>query len=133
VSKARFIKDVKVSERHGAGEWTAERLSALILVPLTLWALWGAAQVAGEGYEGATAWLVQPVNAALVAALWLVSLWHMNMGMKVVVDDYIHRPASRLTLLGLSSLFCLVLAAAGVFFIARVALGSEPMPAGFGV
>ena len=31
-----YIKGVKVSERHGAGEWTAERLFSLILVPLTL-------------------------------------------------------------------------------------------------
>ena len=31
-----FVKGVKVSDRHGAGEWTAERLSSLILIPLTL-------------------------------------------------------------------------------------------------
>ena len=35
-----YVKGVKVSERHGAGEWKAERLSSLILIPLVLWAVW---------------------------------------------------------------------------------------------
>lgn len=133
MSKARFVKHVKVSERHGAGEWTAERLSALILVPLTVWGLWGASEIAGGGYEGAVAWLAQPWNAAILGLAWIATLWHMNMGLKVVVDDYIHRQGSRLLLLGLNNLFCLLLAAAGVFFIVRIAVGSAPLPEGFGV
>ena len=53
----------------------------------------------------------------------------MQMGLKVIVDDYIHKPGSRVALLGLIGLLCLVLAAAGVFFIVRLALGSAPLPA----
>jgi len=128
-----FRKGVKVSERHGAGEWTAERLSSLVLIPLTLWGLWGAWSVAGAGYDGAVAWLGQPVNAAILAGLLLIGLWHTRMGLQVVVDDYIHRPSSRTLLLGLISLVCLTLAAAAVFFIVRLAVGSAPLPAGFGI
>jgi len=127
-----FVKGVKVSERHGAGEWTAERLSSLILIPLVLWGLWGAATVAGAGYDGARTWVASPVNAALLAATLLISLWHANMGLKVIVDDYIHRPSSRSLLLGFIAVLCLVLAAASVFFIVRLALGSAPLPAGIG-
>ena len=126
------IKGVKVSERHGAGEWLQERLSSLILVPLTLWGLWSGWALSGGGYDGAMAWFRSPVNAVLLAVTLLVSLWHMNMGAKVIVDDYIHRPVSRTTLLGLIGLLCVILAAAGVFFIVRLALGSAPLPAGFG-
>lgn len=128
-----FRKGVKVSERHGAGEWTAERLSSLVLVPLTLWGLWSGWRLAGAGYDGALAWFAEGWNAWILAALLLVSLWHMSLGLKVIVDDYIHRPGSRTALLTLANLTCLVLAAAGVFFIARLALGSAPLPAGFGV
>ena len=73
------------------------------------------------------------VNAVLLAVTLLISLWHMNMGLKVIVDDYIHKPVSRTALLGLIGLLCLVIAAAGVFFIVRLALGSAPLPAGFGI
>ena len=58
VAKA-FRKGVKVSERHGAGEWTAERLSSVVLIPLVLWGLWSAASLSGGGYEGAQAWFRQ--------------------------------------------------------------------------
>jgi succinate dehydrogenase / fumarate reductase membrane anchor subunit len=127
-----YIKGVKVSERHGAGEWVQERLSSLILVPLTLWGLWSGWVLSGGGYDGAMAWFRSPVNAVLLTVTLLVSLWHMNMGLKVIVDDYIHRPLSRTTLLGLVGLLCMILAAAGVFFIVRLALGSAPLPAGLG-
>lgn len=127
-----FRNHVKVSERHGAGEWTAERLSSLALVPLCLWGVWAAFQLAGGGYDGALAWLAQPVNATLLALTLLISFWHMNMGFKVIVEDYIHRPSTKGLLLGLSGLLCLALSAASVFFIVRLALGSAPLPAGFG-
>ena len=127
-----YIKGVKVSERHGAGEWMQERLSSLILIPLTLWGLWSGWVLSGAGYDGALDWFRSPVNAIVLTATLLVSLWHMNMGLKVIVDDYIHRPASRNALLGLIGLLCMLLAAAGVFFIVRLALGSAPLPAGFG-
>jgi len=127
-----FKNGVKVSERHGAGEWTAERLSSLILVPLTLWALWSAFQIAGGGYDGALAWFSDRVNATVLAITLLATLWHMNMGLKVIVEDYIHADGAKGLLLALSTLFCLALAAGSVFFIVRLALGSAPLPAGFG-
>ncbi|MDO9589365.1 MAG: succinate dehydrogenase, hydrophobic membrane anchor protein [Brevundimonas sp.] len=128
-----FVKGVKVSERHGAAEWTAERASSLILVPLALWGLWSGFVLSGGGYDGALAWFRSPVNAVLLAVTLLVSVWHMQMGLKVIVDDYIHKPGSRAALLGLIGLLCILIAAAGVFFIVRLALGSAPLPAGFGI
>ncbi len=124
---------VKVSENHGAGEWKAERLSALILMPLTVWAIWAAATLAGGGYDGAMAWFASPVNAGLLALTLVASIWHMQMGVKVIVEDYIHKAGTLRLLLGLNGLVCLLLALAGVFFIVRLALGSAPLPAGFGV
>jgi succinate dehydrogenase / fumarate reductase membrane anchor subunit len=131
-STKTFVKGVKVSERHGAGEWKAERLSSLILVPLTLWGLWSVTQLAGGGYDGALIWFQSPVNAGLLALTLLASLWHMNLGLKVIVDDYIHKPGTRRALLALIATLCLVLAFASVFLIVRLALGSAPLPAGFG-
>jgi succinate dehydrogenase / fumarate reductase membrane anchor subunit len=129
-SSKTFVKGVKVSERHGAGEWTAERLSSVILIPLALWALWSGFSIAGTAYEGALDWFSNRVNAALLVATLLISIWHMNMGAKVIVDDYIHVPGSNRALSGLIGLICLLLAAASVFFIVRLALGSAPLPAG---
>ena len=131
-TRARYIRHVKVSERHGAGEWTAERLSSLVLIPLALWGLWSAWSISGAGYDGALDWFRSPVNAVLLGLTLLISIWHMNMGLKVIVDDYIHKPSSRAALLVGIGLLCLVLAAVSVFFLVRLALGSAPLPAGLG-
>jgi succinate dehydrogenase / fumarate reductase membrane anchor subunit len=131
-SKA-FVKGVKVSEHEGAGEWTAERLSSLIQVPLTLWGLWSGWTLAGQGHAAALDWFSNWLNSGLLIATHVIIAWHMAMGMTVIIDDYIHKPASRNTLVALNNLFCMVLAAAGVFLIVRLALGSAPLPAGLGV
>lgn len=132
MSQKRFIKNVKVSERHGAGEWKAERLSSVVLIPLVLWGLWSGWTLSGAGYDGALAWFGSPVNAVLLAVTLAISIWHMNMGLTVMIDDYIHKPFSRNAIVGLIGAACLVLVAAGVFFIVRLALGSAPLPAGIG-
>ena len=131
-TRARYIRHVKVSERHGAGEWKAERLTSLVLIPLALWGLWSAWTLSGGGYDRVMEWFASPVNAILLGLTLLISIWHMNMGLKVIVDDYIHKPSSRTALLVGIGLLCLVLAAASVFFIVRLALGSAPLPAGLG-
>lgn len=132
VNKA-FVKGVKVSERHGAADWLAERLSSVVLVPLTLWGLWSGYRLAGAGYDAALAWFAEPVNAVLLIVTHLIILFHMNQGMTVIIDDYIHKTGSRGALVWANRLFCLVLAAAGVFLIVRLMLGSAPLPAGLGV
>lgn len=124
---------IKAADGHGAGEWVKERLTSLILVPLGLWGLWSAATVAGGGYAAALAWIGQPLNAGLLGLTWLISAWHVHLGIKVIVEDYIHRKGSARALLVANTLFCALLAAAGAFFIVRMALGSAPLSAGMGV
>lgn len=86
---SRSSKDWKKSAKHGAGEWLAERFTSLALIPLTLWAAWGAVQIAGGGYDAALAFVRVPLNAGLAGLTVFLSVWHMYMGLKVIVDDYI--------------------------------------------
>jgi succinate dehydrogenase / fumarate reductase membrane anchor subunit len=109
------------SAHHGAGHWIKERVSSLILIPLTVWGLWSAATITNSGFDGATAWLKSPLNAALTAALVLISLYHMQLGLRVVIEDYVHKPVGKGLLLFLNFAFCLALAFAAVVAIAKVA------------
>lgn len=112
------------SARHGAWTWIKERASSAVLIPLTLWALWAGAGLAGGGYEGAAAWITQPVNAGLLLISLLVAIYHMHLGLRVVIEDYIHLPPSKPFLLGLNLGVCLALAAISAFYLMRAALGS---------
>lgn len=110
---------------HGAGTWIKERVSALALTLLTAWAVWFVWQIAGGGYEGAVEALRRPINAVLLALTIGASFYHTQMGVRVIVEDYIHRPASKATLLILNLFVCWALAAAGIFAVLRVALLPE--------
>jgi succinate dehydrogenase / fumarate reductase, membrane anchor subunit len=110
---ARTIADWKKSERHGAREWLVERFTSLALLPLTAWGLYSGYTLAGGGYDAAVAFIKVPLNAALLGLTVLISVWHMNLGLKVIIDDYIAKPATRGALTFLVFLLSLALLGAG--------------------
>lgn len=129
---AQYKNRVKISERKGAGEWVVERVALLILIPLGLWTALSAFTLAGADYEAAMSWFARPLNAILSGLTLVVFCGYASLAWKVIIEDYIHRPRNKALLIGLSNLIFLVLAAAGAFFITRLALGSAPLPAGIG-
>jgi succinate dehydrogenase / fumarate reductase membrane anchor subunit len=126
----KFKNHVKISERHGAGEWKIEKLALLALMPLGLWVLWSAFTLAGAGYEAVVAWFGNALNTGLLAVTAIVFFLFASLAWKVIIEDYVPTPSTRSTLINLSNLVFLVLAAASIFFIVRVAMGSAPLPAG---
>ncbi|ESQ81028.1 succinate dehydrogenase, hydrophobic membrane anchor protein [Asticcacaulis sp. YBE204] len=115
--KERSSKDWKKSEKHGAGEWLAERWTSVALIVLTGWALWSAYGLMGQGYEAALAFVKVPLNAGLLSLTFVITVWHTHMGLTANVLDYF--PNARALKL-ISALFCLVLlvAALGGIFLA---------------
>ena len=130
---AGFRKGVKISERHGAGEWLTEKLELALLLPLGLWVLSTAFTLTGADYDTVLAWFRLPLNATLAAVTVIVFCAFASLAWKVIVEDYVHRPAGKALALAVINLGLLLVAAAAVFFIVRLALGSAPLPAGMGV
>lgn len=129
---AKFKNNVKVSERHGAGEWLIERILLVALLPLGLWVASTGFTLAGAGYDAAMAWFANPLNAVLMAITAVIFFGYVSLAWKVILEDYVPNVGTRRLLVLLLNVVFLVLAAASVFFIVRLALGSAPLPAGFG-
>ena len=129
-SPAKFRNRVKISERHGAGEWTIEKLLLAALMPLSLWVASSAVTLAGADYGVVAAWLANGLNATLAVLTAVAFCGFAALAWKVIVEDYIHRPGNKALLLAVVNIACFLLAAASVFFIVRLALGSAPLPAG---
>ncbi|HEY0435071.1 MAG TPA: succinate dehydrogenase, hydrophobic membrane anchor protein [Phenylobacterium sp.] len=107
--------------RHGAGHWVSERVSSIALVPLTVWAAYGVIKLAGGDYDAAVAWVREPLNATLLVLTLAISFWHMQSGMRVVVEDYIHKTLTKSALLILNLFVCGLAAALAIFSILKVA------------
>jgi len=111
------------SAKHGAGHWISERLSALALIPLVLWAVFGVIRLASRDYDFAVEWVSQPLNAVLIVLLIAIAFWHMHSGMRVIVEDYIHKMPTKVVLLVANLFVCGLVGALAVFSILKVALG----------
>ena len=118
LSRARGLGSAK----QGVNRFIAERGTAVALVPLSLWAVYAALQVAPAGYVGAVVLLHSPITAVLAILLIAVSAAHMEMGMRVIVEDYVHTPFNKIALLLLNAGVCWLGGALGAFSILKVAL-----------
>lgn len=86
------------SAGSGVEHWWAQRFSAILLVPLTLWLVWTLAVLAGADYAAARDWIGAPWNAAMAVLLVGSSFYHARLGMQVVIEDYVHHRALEVTL-----------------------------------
>jgi succinate dehydrogenase / fumarate reductase membrane anchor subunit len=77
------------SAKAGVHHWKVERVTALALVPLTVWFVIAALSHLGADQPAIAAWAARPLNAALLLALVVMTFHHMQLGLQVVWEDYI--------------------------------------------
>ena len=110
------------SAKHGVGHFIVQRVSAMALAPLGLWALYSALSLSRAGFDGAQAWMHAPLNAILSILLAIAAPVHMRIGMAEVVEDYIHKTSTKAVLLVLNYFVCVLASVAAVFCILKIAL-----------
>ena len=110
------------SAKHGVGHFIGQRGSAVALGVLVLWAVQSVLTLAHFDYENAVLWLRSPWNAVMAALLIAVASFHMQLGMRTIIEDYIHRAPTKAALLIFNVFVAALIAAAGVFAILKVAL-----------
>ncbi len=111
------------SAKEGVSHWWGQRVTAIALVPLALWFAISVAGLVGSDYSTVAAWLQQPVQAALMILFLLTTFYHAQLGIQVVVEDYVHVEGAKTGLvLGLKFLLAF-LAAVAVLSVLRVAVG----------
>lgn len=105
---------------EGTGHWWAQRLTALALVPLTVWLVASLVTLAGADYAVMRAWLGSPVVAGLLILFLLASVHHAQLGLQVVIEDYVHSEGAKLALiLGVKAL-AVVLGLSGTLAILSI-------------
>ena len=110
--------------RSGLRHWWQQRLTSLALVPLTVWLVVSLLTLPSLGHATLIAWMSQSWTALLLILLVLSAAWHSQLGVRVVVEDYVHGAGARTLTLVLIAFAHVLLAAAGVFAVLRVAFGA---------
>lgn len=106
------------SAKSGTHHWWVERVTSVALIPLTIWFVIVALRLVGHSRLDVAHWAANPINATLAAALVIVTFHHTQLGLQVVIEDYIHAESMKLPillvikgaafLLGLASLLSII-------------------------
>jgi succinate dehydrogenase / fumarate reductase membrane anchor subunit len=108
----------------GTRHYWLQRLTAIALVPLTLWFVWAVVRYVGAPYEEVIAFFGHPVSAVAMLMFVLMALGHMLLGVQVVIEDYIRKEGSKIALLLLLNFVVLAIAITCVVAVLRMVVHS---------
>lgn len=110
------------SAGEGVGHWWMQRVTAVALIPLTLWFAISLLGMPLHSFEAMRSWLGQPWVAVLTILLVGTLAWHSKLGVQVVIEDYVHGKGTKTAMLLLSTFVHAAAAVAGVFAVLLLAL-----------
>lgn len=110
------------SAKEGVHHWWLQRLTSIALIPLTIWFVVSLLSLPALDHASVVAWLAGSWTALFMILFILVATWHSQLGVRVVVEDYVHGGSRTLTLVVITFIHA-VIAAAGIFAVLKVAFG----------
>ena len=111
------------SAKEGLSHWWMQRLTSVALVPLVLWFVFSLARVPELNYFEFRLWVASPVTATLLILFLLAAFYHLQLGLQVIVEDYVHAGWLKLSSLVLVSFSCWLLAVAAIVSVLKLHLG----------
>lgn len=78
------------SAHNGTGHWWMQRISAVILIPLSFWFVIYAKKLAALTHAEISTWLAEPLNSFFAVAWLMAVFYHAALGVQVVIEDYVH-------------------------------------------
>jgi succinate dehydrogenase / fumarate reductase membrane anchor subunit len=117
LAKARGLGAAK----SGAGHFIAQRVSAVALILLVPIFTWSLAKHGFGDYDAAIGWIGSPLGAIVTLLTLTAAFYHMRLGLQVVIEDYIHKPGTKIALLLLNTFVAAGLWLATLYAVLSVA------------
>jgi succinate dehydrogenase / fumarate reductase membrane anchor subunit len=111
------------SAKDGTHHWWAQRLTALALIPLSIWVVYSILNLADSSYVEFVSWLRNPLHVTLLILMVAATFHHAQLGVQVVLEDYISNHAWRAGCVIAVKFTCAALAVLCIVSIIIVAFG----------
>ncbi|HJS33660.1 MAG TPA: succinate dehydrogenase, hydrophobic membrane anchor protein [Alphaproteobacteria bacterium] len=118
LARARGIGAAK----DGVAHWWAQRLTALALIPLALWFVGSIIGLVGASHSAALAWIGSPATAVLLIVLIAATFHHAQLGVQVVIEDYVHHEGLKVAAVVVVKAVAILLAVAAVLAVLKIAV-----------
>lgn len=109
--------------RFGVRHFLVQRFTALALLVLGLWLVWMVLVLPMGDHAAVRGALARPGNALAMLLFVGALFWHVQLGLQVIIEDYVHRQLPHFVLQMLVGLVCIVGGAASALAVLRIALG----------
>jgi succinate dehydrogenase / fumarate reductase membrane anchor subunit len=116
LAKARGLGSAKSGTHH----WIAQRLTAIALIPLSIWFVFSLVCMTELSHQATTEWIRSPFVAVFLLLFILALFHHAQLGLQIVIEDYIDCKVTKITglvLIKLVSIFAGLAAATAVLKI----------------
>lgn len=110
------------SAKDGASHWWMQRLTSVALVPLTLWFGFSLASLGELSHATVVSWMREPATAVLLVSLLIAGCYHAALGLRVIVEDYVHAAAVKVGMIVAVELGSFLLGLIGVVAVMKVFL-----------
>ena len=109
--------------KEGASHWWSQRVTSVALLFLTLWFVVALIGLPDFAHATLVSWIASPLNTVLLLLLTVTGVYHSQLGVQVVIEDYIHTRWQEVALQIAVRFGAFLIAVACLFAIARIALG----------
>lgn len=111
------------SAKSGTEHFWLQRVTAVANVPLTLFMVGLVISLAGSNYAAVKATLGSPIVAIGVILFVVSAVWHMRLGMQVIIEDYIHAEGAKVLCVLANTFVAVVIGLASVFAVLKLSFG----------
>ena len=111
------------SSNQGIHHWWVQRLTGIALVPLCLWFVFSMTGLVGADLATVTDWVGRHYNPVLLILFIICIFHHGPLGLQVVIEDYIHAEATKITLMVLVKFGAIIMGASSAFAVLRLTFG----------
>jgi succinate dehydrogenase / fumarate reductase, membrane anchor subunit len=111
---------------HGVHDWWRQRVTSVALVPLGVWLLVALASLQSFDHATVTTWIASGWTPVLLALFLVVAAQHSQLGLRVIVEDYVHHAGLKTATLLILGFGHVMLAAAGLYALLKLAVGAAP-------
>lgn len=111
------------SAKEGVHHWWAQRMTAVALVPLSIWFVAGVIALVGADHAAAVAWFKSPINATLMVLVIVATFYHAALGLQVVLEDYVHHEGQKIVSIMVVKGLCALLGMLAVIAVLKLTFG----------
>lgn len=119
LAKVRGLGSAKVGTHH----WWLQRVTAIANIPLVIFMVISFVGNVGKSHAEWVAWLKQPFASVLVILFIANFVYHMRLGLQVLVEDYVHDHGTKIASMLVLTFTCVLIAALSIFSVLRIAFG----------